>query len=136
MEKDIVFFDGTCGFCSARVRWLAAHDRDGHFFFAPLQGSTAASVLHGTGLTEKLSTMVFAAAAGTNQQEIFTESDAGAHIAARLPMPWRLGGFLKVIPRFIRDGVYRWIAERRHLFPSGADACALPTPELQRRLLP
>ncbi len=135
MGKDIVFFDGTCGFCSARVRWLAAHDRDGHLFFALLQGVTAAEILRGTGLAEKLSTMVFAAAAGSERQEIFTESDAAAHIAARLPMPWRLGGFLKLLPRWLRDGAYRSIAARRHLL-SRPGACAEPTAEVTRRLLP
>ena len=40
--SDVLFFDGECLFCQARVRWLQRRDRDGHLAFAPLQGALAA----------------------------------------------------------------------------------------------
>ena len=39
--SDVLFFDGECLFCQARVRWLQRRDRDGHLAFAPLQGALA-----------------------------------------------------------------------------------------------
>jgi len=118
---DVVFFDGECLFCQARVRWLRAHDRDGHLAFAPLQGELAGRLLAGTGLLGGegdegggFSTMVLAAGADSPPPEIFIKSRAVAAVAARLPFPWRLGGLLALVPRLLADAAYDWVARRRH----------------------
>jgi predicted DCC family thiol-disulfide oxidoreductase YuxK len=123
--RDIVFFDGECLFCQARVRWLRTHDRDRQLAFAPLQGEAAARLLAGTGLLGEntgdgadgagaLSTMVFVAGAHSPAPKIFVKSRAVAAVAARLPSPWRLGGLLALVPRPLADAGYDWVARRRH----------------------
>lgn len=128
--SDVLFFDGECLFCQARVRWLQRRDRDGHLTFAPLQGSFAARCLAGTGLTDGqdgesgVSTMVLVAGFGRPGAEIFIKGRAVAAVAARLPCPWRLGGLLALIPRPLADAGYDWVAKRRHRWAHPA-ACAL-----------
>lgn len=131
IPRDIVFFDGDCLFCQARVRWLRAHDRDKQLAYAPLQGELAGHLLIGTGLIAEretgvagLSTMVFVAGAGMPRPAIFTKSRAVAAVAARLPFPWRLGGLLALVPRPLADAAYDWVARRRYRWGSG-EACAL-----------
>lgn len=59
MGKNIVFFDGTCGFCQWSVQFIYKYDRKERFFFAPLQGSTAKKILaHNSELITKLDTLV------------------------------------------------------------------------------
>ena len=128
--SDVLFFDGECLFCQARVRWLQRRDRDGHLAFAPLQGALAARCLAGTGLTDGqdgesgVSTMVLVAGFGRPGAEIFVKARAVAAVAARLPCPWRLGGLLALIPRPLADAGYDWVAKRRHRWARPA-ACAL-----------
>jgi predicted DCC family thiol-disulfide oxidoreductase YuxK len=123
--SDLVFFDGDCLFCQARVRWLRAHDRDRQLAFAPLQGEMAARLLAGTGLVGEttgdgaggagaLSTMVFVAGADSSAPEVLVKSRAVAAVAARLPFPWRLGGLFALVPRPLADAAYDWVARRRH----------------------
>ncbi|MFN0129708.1 MAG: thiol-disulfide oxidoreductase DCC family protein [Verrucomicrobiales bacterium] len=120
IPSDLVFFDGDCLFCQARVRWLRAHDRDRQLAFAPLQGELAGQLLKGTGWLvppgdngSGLSTMVFVAGVGMPRPAVFTKSRAVAAVAARLPFPWRLGGLLALVPRPLADAAYDWVARRR-----------------------
>ncbi|MGI8602227.1 MAG: thiol-disulfide oxidoreductase DCC family protein [Verrucomicrobiales bacterium] len=123
--KDVLFFDGDCLFCQRRVRWLLRHDRDGMIFFAPLQGELARKVV--PKLSNELSTMVFVTACQTERQAVYIKSTAAAHLAARLPFPWRLGALLVVLPRACRDAAYDFVARRRNwLSKSGGSTCAVP----------
>lgn len=130
--SDVVFFDGDCLFCQSRVRWLRAHDRDQQLAFAPLQGELAARLLAGTGLGSDvvdggagaLSTMVLVSGGDSAEPMIFTKSRAVAAVAARLPFPWRLGGLLALVPRLLADGVYDWVAGKRHQW-GGVTTCSL-----------
>jgi predicted DCC family thiol-disulfide oxidoreductase YuxK len=133
-DKDVLFFDGECLFCQARIRWLIRRDRERALFFAPLQGELARLVLAGTGLAEAVSSMVFATRCLTPDQEISTKSTAASRIAARLSFPWRLGGLLVLIPRPWRNAAYDWVAKHRHaLGGPGALDCPLPTAEERSR---
>jgi predicted DCC family thiol-disulfide oxidoreductase YuxK len=40
-----------------------------------------------------------------------------------------------LVPPFIRDAVYDWIARNRYGWFGKMDACPVPTPELQARFL-
>jgi predicted DCC family thiol-disulfide oxidoreductase YuxK len=128
-DDDIVFFDGDCLFCQARVRWLRAHDRDRHLAFAPLRGEVAAKLLAGTGLAGEgggpLASMVMVSGATSERPAVFVKSRAVAAVAARLPFPWRLGGLIALVPRRWADALYDWVAHRRHRWAT-ADHCELP----------
>jgi predicted DCC family thiol-disulfide oxidoreductase YuxK len=120
--RDVVFFDGDCLFCQARVRWLRARDREKALSFAPLQGDLASRLLAGTEWLgdgagpgdDRWQTMVVVTGADLPQPEIFVKSRAVAAVAARLPFPWRLGGLLALVPRVVADAAYDWVARRRH----------------------
>ncbi len=71
--------------------------------------------------------------AGGRQYE---RSDAALHIALGLRMPWPPAFVAILIPRSVRDAVYRWIARNRYRWFGRTDACALPPPDLRERFLP
>jgi len=136
--RDIVFFDGECLFCQARVRWLRARDRHGVLAFAPLQGELAARLLGGddgplavpggrgaaTGASgaDRWASMVLVKGAEAPHPEVFVKSRAVAAVAAALPFPWCLGGLLALVPRWVADAGYDWVARRRHRW-GRAEAC-------------
>ncbi|MFZ5479328.1 MAG: thiol-disulfide oxidoreductase DCC family protein [Myxococcota bacterium] len=128
----IVLYDGTCGFCDASVRWLLAHDRAGVFRYAPLQGETAASLrARHPEIPADIDTLVL-----VEGDRVSLRSTAVARILARLPSPWRVLGWLRVVPRPLRDLGYRAFAAVRYRVWGRVEACRVPRPEERERFLP
>ena len=65
----------------------------------------------------------------------FARSDAWIELARALGGPWRVLLVIRWIPRWLRDGVYGFIARNRHALPGRPVSCRLPDPELAKRLL-
>ena len=43
-------------------------------------------------------------------------------------------GFI-IVPPFLRDGAYRWVARNRYKWFGQRESCMLPTPELRGRFI-
>lgn len=129
-HEAIVLFDGTCGFCNRGVRWLIAHDPTGRLRFAPLQSQIGQKYLAQFGLPlDYLDSLVL-----IEEKRASTNSTGAFLILSYLPFPWKLlAGFL-IVPRFLRDIGYRFIAKRRHRIVKN-NACAIPTPEQRARFI-
>lgn len=132
-ERPVLYFDGVCNLCNRSVQFVIRHDRKKRFLFAALQSPA------GQQIQEKIKEergKVPDSLVLSWKGKIYTESDAALH-AARL-----LGGFtgllavFLVLPRFIRDPLYRFIARNRYRWFGRKDACMVPTPELKSRFLP
>ncbi|MES2440155.1 MAG: DCC1-like thiol-disulfide oxidoreductase family protein [Verrucomicrobiota bacterium] len=127
----VLFFDGDCAFCSKSVRQVVALDKHRRISFAPLQGKLAA---------EKDFAKHAAAAGGTmvllreSDGKVFMKSDALIELARVLGGWWRMTTLTRLIPKFLRDTVYGWIADNRHRFMGKSDSCSLPDPEVLKRL--
>ena len=127
----ILFFDGKCAFCAWSVRWVARRDRRGRITYAPLQGSLA--VHHGLArhAAENDGTMVVLR---EGDGRVFLRSDAWFEVIRALGGWWRVLTVLRVLPRWLRDGIYRWIARNRHRLPGRTATCGLPDPLVVKRL--
>lgn len=126
----IVLFDGTCGFCDRTVRWLIAHDRAGRLRFAPLQSPVGQKYLAQFGLPlDYLESLVL-----VEPNRASTNSTGTFRILSYLPYPWKLFTTLLIVPRFLRDIGYRFIAKRRHSIARN-DACPIPTEEQRARFV-
>ena len=66
---------------------------------------------------------------------IATESDAVLKIARKLNGGWRLLYAFIIVPKFIRDGVYRFISRHRYRIFGRRDSCMVPTPELMEKFI-
>ena len=118
----LVLYDGVCGMCNTYVQWLLDHDADGRLNYAALQGETAARLraMHPEIPTE-LDTIVF-----VDGGRVDLRSQAIFNVARELRAPWRWSAVLKIVPRPIRDGVYKFIAKRRIAWFGEVDSCRLP----------
>ena len=130
----IILFDGVCNLCSATVRFVIARDPHARFRFAALQGHAARRLLAERGLPAP-------AAAEPDSIIVLTgggaleRSDAALAVAAGLRFPWPLLGVFRVVPRGLRDWLYRIVARNRYRWFGKADACMVPTPELRARFI-
>ena len=127
-----MFFDGDCAFCSRSIRLLARLDRLDRIRLSPLQGPLAAEKgLSRFAAEADGSMVVLRESDGT----IFTHSSGVLEMSRALGFPWALFSIFAVIPKPLRDGVYKWIAGNRYRWFGKADVCQLPTEDVVRRLV-
>jgi predicted DCC family thiol-disulfide oxidoreductase YuxK len=128
-EVAIVFFDGECNLCNTFVNFIIKRDRKVHFNFASLQSSFASKFL-GDNLVEKgMNTVVL-----RKNSSLFFKSDAALEIAKNLSGLWPTFYILKIVPKFIRDFIYDWIAANRYRW-FGKTSCLVPSEELKARFI-
>jgi predicted DCC family thiol-disulfide oxidoreductase YuxK len=130
---NVLLYDGTCGFCAASVQWVLRHDRRGTLSFAPLQGETARPILARHPELAGVDSVIWVGQGG----EVFVRSAAALQAARYLGGGWTVAARLgALLPRWIRDRGYDFIAKHRHALTKNGPECLLPTPEEKKRFLP
>lgn len=126
----IILFDGTCAFCERSVRFIASRD-DGYFRFGASQNPEGQALLASYGTSREAARSLIL----IEDQQIFLRSTAVLKVAARMRAPWRYAAIFLLVPRPIRDVVYRMIAAVRHRIAGQSNACEIPPPEIRTRLI-
>jgi predicted DCC family thiol-disulfide oxidoreductase YuxK len=130
-DKPILFFDGVCNLCEGFVQWVVKRDKEGIIYYASLQSDFAKEFTASTDLkVQEVSSVIL-----YHQGRFYTESDAPLKLIRLLGYPWKLAYPFIILPRIIRDNIYRWIARNRYRWFGKKEACMIPTPELQNRFL-
>jgi predicted DCC family thiol-disulfide oxidoreductase YuxK len=129
----IVLFDGVCNLCNSTVQIIIDHDPAGYFRFASLQSEKAKELLAGFGMKppegDPDSILLI------QDGKLHSHSGAALRIARRMTGAYKLFWATIVVPWFIRDLVYRFIARNRYRWFGREEACRVPTPELRARFL-
>jgi predicted DCC family thiol-disulfide oxidoreductase YuxK len=127
--QPVIFFDGVCNLCNASVQFVIEHDKENYFKFSALQGDYAKDVLPQFNvITENLNSTLL-----LENGKLYTKSTSALRVARKLNGFWPLlYGFI-IIPKFIRDWVYDFIAKNRYKWWGKQESCWVPTPELKSR---
>lgn len=127
----IILFDGICNLCNSSVQYVIKHDPTALFRFASLQGETGKQLLKQYGLPEnELNSFVLIL-----DNKAYTRSSAAIIVAKQLTgITKLLYGFI-IVPPFIRNAVYGFIAKNRYKWFGKKDSCMIPTAELKSRFL-
>jgi predicted DCC family thiol-disulfide oxidoreductase YuxK len=130
-EHAIIFFDGVCNLCNGFVQFVINHDPKGYFRFASLQSEEAKPYLKDFKYpADELNSVVL-----FEKGKFYNKSTAALHIFKKLSGAWPTFFATIIVPRFIRDGVYDFIAANRYRWFGKQESCMLPTPELKQRFL-
>lgn len=132
---ETLFYDGHCGLCHRAVKFVLRHDPEGAAFrFAPLQGPTFQAAVP----TAQRAALPDSMAVRTLDGRLLLKSEAWLHIMRRLGGIWKLiGSVCSIVPRFIRDWGYDFVAAVRfRIFGRRDDLCPLVPPALRNRFLP
>ncbi|WP_380871986.1 hypothetical protein ACFB49_29420 [Sphingomonas sp. DBB INV C78] len=130
-EGPIIVFDALCVLCSANAQFVLRHDRAGRFRLASMQGTVGAELYRRFGIDPADPDTLIV----VDGDRALRDSDAVLAIWTGLGSPWRLLGLLRLVPRGLRDPIYRWIARHRYRLFGRRDTCWLPNPEQASRLL-
>lgn len=128
----VILFDGVCNLCNGFVQFVIRHDSAGQFRFTSLQSQAGQALLaaHGTAVATTPETVVLIEAG-----RLYTHSNAVLRIMRSLGGFWQLAYLGVLLPQFMRDALYRYVARHRYQWFGQQDACMLPTPELAQRFL-
>lgn len=128
----LVIFDTDCVICSAWVHFILKHERDHMTRFISAWSETGAALASEHGLHPGDLDRTYLVVEG---QRGLTYSDAGLAIARRLRMPWRAMVALAIIPRPLRDIVYRFVARNRYRWFGHRRECFVPPPGQSHRFV-
>ena len=127
----IILFDGVCNLCNGAVNFVIKRDPGNVFKFTPLQEKQGALLLKKHAIdAQKLDSIVL-----IENKKVYTKSSAALRIARKISGLWPLFFVLLIIPSFIRDGVYDFIAKNRYKWFGKKEQCMIPTLGLKEKFL-
>jgi len=130
-KKPIILFDGICNLCNSAIQTVIKHDPDGKFQFASLQSNEGQKLLQ----QYQLPVNNFTSFVLIQNGDVYTKSTGALKVAKQINGWWKLLYVFIILPKFIRDPVYNWIANNRYKWFGKKDECMIPTPELKARFL-
>jgi predicted DCC family thiol-disulfide oxidoreductase YuxK len=120
--NNLVLYDGVCGLCDRFVQSLLKSDKEQALYFAPLQGTTAQIIRQQhPKLPETLSTVAF-----LKDGTLLIRSRAVFAIWKQLGGGWRVLAAFRVLPAFLTDLGYRFVAALRYKIWGKKDSCSIP----------
>lgn len=130
-SQSIVLFDGVCNLCNGAVTFLIRNDKNDRFRFAALQSEMGVDLTTKYGIdTQEVDSIVL-----IENDKAYVRSDAALRIAKRMSGAYPLLYVFVIIPRFLRDPIYKWVARNRYRWFGKKDQCMIPTPELKAKFL-
>jgi len=132
MADSIIVFDGVCVLCSRWVDFVLRRDPLGRYKFAAMQTASGRELLieHGIDPDDPLSFLLLENGKG------YTDTDAIMRILRSFGSGWGFVALLvAIVPRFIRDSLYRWVARHRYRMFGRRDVCRVPTADIADRFL-
>ena len=133
--QPIIVFDGVCVLCTANARFVLKHDRAGNFRLTTMQSEVGAQIMQECGLDPLDPESFVLLEAADKGGRIRMNSDAVLHMWSQLGWPWRAGAAFKIIPRAVRDPIYKLIARNRYKWFGKREECWVPTAEQASRIL-
>jgi predicted DCC family thiol-disulfide oxidoreductase YuxK len=127
----ILLFDGVCNLCNGSVQFIIRRDPKARFRFASLQSEAGQRYLDELRIDRQAVDSVIL----IEGDRWSKEGDAALRIARLLPGPWKALTVFRLLPRPLRDRLYRLVARNRYRWFGKRESCWLPTPELRGRFL-
>ncbi|OEK08664.1 thiol-disulfide oxidoreductase [Flavivirga aquatica] len=131
-HKKLILFDGVCNLCNSSINYVIKHDKKNIFMFAPLQSKAGKEIIDTYHIdTQKTDSILLY----TPEKGIAYKSTAALKVANHLGFPLNLMGIFFIVPAFIRNWVYDFIAKNRYKWYGKKETCMIPTPELKSKFL-
>lgn len=131
-QHPVVLFDGVCNLCNGSVNFILDRDPRGRIHFGALQSPVSMALLDSLHYRGCLMHSVLLVKNG----RVYDRSRAALEIARMLSGGWPLLYGFMILPPFVRNLVYDWIARNRYRWFGKREACRMPTPDLKSRFLP
>ncbi|MDN3667964.1 thiol-disulfide oxidoreductase DCC family protein [Echinicola jeungdonensis] len=130
-KYDIVLFDGVCNLCNTAVDFIIQRDPQNQFKLASLQDEASKKLLKDYSVEEDYLDSIIL----IRGENVYYKSRAALEIAKKLKGLWPLFYGFVIIPTFLRDPIYDWIARNRYKWFGKRETCRMPSEEDKLKFL-
>ena len=127
----IILFDGVCNLCNSSVNFVIKKDKNDVFRFAALQSVIGQQYIERFNINPSKTDSIIL----IDGDKHYIKSTAALTIAQSLKGAYPLLYAFMIVPNFIRNWVYDYIAKNRYQWYGKKESCMIPTPELKSKFL-
>lgn len=131
-DKKIILFDGVCNLCNSSVQYVIKHDKKDVFRFVSLQSELGKKIINYLGIDTKNTDSIILYEPG---KAYYYKSEAALTIVKDFGGIYTWSSILSIIPKFISNAVYDYVARNRYQWYGKQESCMIPTPELKAKFL-
>jgi predicted DCC family thiol-disulfide oxidoreductase YuxK len=129
LNKSIILFDGECNFCNASIQFVLNHEKKSELFFSSLQSNKGKEIQDYFGIKNSESVILI------ENNKLFIKSTAALRITKYLKGGFPLLYIFIIIPTFIRNVIYDYIAKKRYKWFGKTDTCMVPNDQIKHRFI-
>lgn len=130
-NSPILLFDGHCNLCNNSIQFVLRHEKKAIIQFASLQSEIGTRLLQQHAInTKEIDSLVL-----IDNETVFVKSAAALRLTKHLKGLYPALIILLVVPAFIRDVVYDYVARNRYKWFGKTDSCMVPSPKFKNRFL-
>ncbi len=127
--KQILFYDGVCNLCHGAVRFADRWANES-VHYASLQSEFAKTAIGDRVNLTDLNTVYY-----LKNGKLYKEADAFLHLATDGKFPFNLVSIFFIVPSFIRNPIYRWVAKNRYKWFGEKTQCEIPSLSITQKNL-
>ena len=131
INKSVILFDGYCNLCNSQVNSILRFDSKKIFYFSNLDSSFSKKVIK----ENKVESLEGKTIILYHNNKIIIKSNAAIKIAYLLGGFFKIFIIFKILPSFIRDGIYDVISRNRYRWFGKSDSCYIPQKEILDRFI-
>lgn len=128
--KALVLFDGYCNLCNGAVQFILKRDKKSHFYFASLSWPVASPVVQSSDELGAIDSILL-----YDGEKVYSKSSAALKISSRLGALWPLLSVFWIVPKFLRDPIYDYVARNRYKWFGKKNTCMMPESDVSHRFL-
>jgi predicted DCC family thiol-disulfide oxidoreductase YuxK len=129
--KPILLFDEYCNLCNNSVQFVLKHEKKPDLYFSSLQSDKGIELLkrHHINSLEVDSLILI------QNNIVYAKSSAALRLTPYLKGLYPLLYALLIVPPFIRNAVYDYVARNRYKWFGKSNSCMMPDKDLVKRFL-
>ncbi len=129
-DKKIILFDGVCNLCDSSIQFIIKHDKKDIFRFVGFQSEIGLEIINHIGIdTSKIDSILLYEPG----KAYYYKAEAALKIAKELGGIYTAISWFSILPNFLTNTVYDYIARNRYKWYGKKEACMIPTPELKAK---
>ena len=129
-KQPILLYDGDCGFCNKAILFFLKKEKNNKMYFASLQSEVGLLLKNHFELDSKIDSMIL-----INDYSAHIKSCAALRLTLYMKGLWPLLIIFVVIPPFIRNYFYDYIAKKRKTLANSVIACEIINEKTKTRFL-
>ncbi len=131
-QKKLIVFDGVCKLCNNLVLKIIKYDKKNSFLFTSLQSKKGKEIINELGIDiSKIDSIIVY----VPKEAYYTKSSAALKVIKDLSGFWKLLQIASLLPTFIADFLYDYIARKRYKWFGKEEQCMIPSQELKDKFL-